>query len=218
MPVGSSIIIQLVLAVHRYYLIVYLTTSTYASHLYSIFHPTTSLPTTPQTILLTLLYYNTIHHSHIPSYMYPIEIGQKWHKTETTQDRYNSPNPTQAESRQSKQRSAESIRILSKTNVSLKARSDTGVSDRCRALGEVAEVNQYRNLTLCPLSLISSIKILTYRIRGSWVYLPFCLPIASLDHVICSIGSFKPVSDRRHDASLELFNDLTAWQTFQKWF
>ena len=47
------------------------------------------------------------------------------------------------------------------------------------------------------LSLNGSIKILTYRIRGSWVYLPYLCTIASLGHVICSIGSFKHVFDRQ---------------------
>ena len=45
-----------------------------------------------------------------------------------------------------------------------------------------------------------------------------CLPIASLGHVMCSVSSFKHESERCHDASLEIFNDLTAWKTFQKCF
>ena len=56
---------------------------------------------------------------------------------------------------------------------------------------------------LIALSLIGRIKILIYRQRDCWVNRSTLFTIASLGHVICSIGSFKNVSDRRHDASLQ---------------
>ena len=53
-----------------------------------------------------------------------------------------------------------------------------GYSVESRRPGDFNEFPQrmqkYGNLSLnYPLSLIGSIKILTYRIRGSWVYLPY---------------------------------------------
>ena len=56
-------------------------------------------------------------------------------------------------------------------------------------------VRTYRNKTFwvgnISLSLIGSIEILTNRTRGCRVYMPYLFTIASLGHVICSIGSFK---------------------------
>ena len=63
------------------------------------------------------------------------------------------------------------------------------------------------------LSPIGSIKILTYYIRESWVYLP-CLFTNCITRS-CDLLDFhsnlcRIDVDRRHDASLELFNDQTV--------